>query len=398
MNQFILPVLALGAGLVVVGCSGSPGTSATRDAGGDRNTATAGSGVGGGTGGAAGGAPAATQTCIPPASQDSPAPKLSLSGCVDPNHPTVLAASVISYEVNSPLWSDGADKTRGMAVPVGAKIHVKDCAAEPTVCTQGPADTGKWVFPVGTVMVKNFLFDGKFVETRLFIHFDSATWVGYSYQWDEGQTDATLVPDDRVQVSFNTGKRLVDWHYPNRVDCMKCHAQSAGSTLGPETVQMNRLVGGTNQLDRFQAAGLFDAPVPKPYPAALVAPYTSQAGSPPVSATLEQRARSYMHANCAICHRPDGDFPNLDLRLDVSLKGTGLCGTVPMKSDLGIQGSLNLDPGKPDNSVMLLRMNTPADSGGGKTVRMPQIATYAIDQEAVKLIRDWITSIGGCPP
>ena len=69
-----------------------------------------------------------------------------------------------------------------------------------------------------------------------------------------------------------------------------------------------------------------------------------------------------------------------------------------MKSDLGIQGSLNLDPGKPDNSVMLLRMNTPADSGGGKTVRMPQIATYAIDQEAVKLIRDWITSIGGCPP
>ena len=60
MNQFILPVLALGAGLVEVGCSGSPGPSATRDAGGDRNTATAGSGVGGGTGGAAGGAPAAT--------------------------------------------------------------------------------------------------------------------------------------------------------------------------------------------------------------------------------------------------------------------------------------------------------------------------------------------------
>jgi len=43
-------------------------------------------------------------------------------------------------------------------------------------------------------MVKNFLFDQKFVETRLFVHFDETTWVGYGYQWDVAQTDATLVP------------------------------------------------------------------------------------------------------------------------------------------------------------------------------------------------------------
>jgi hypothetical protein len=34
---------------------------------------------------------------------------------------------------------------------------------------------GKWLFPVGTVMIKNFIFDGKLVETRLFMHVDTAT-------------------------------------------------------------------------------------------------------------------------------------------------------------------------------------------------------------------------------
>ena len=82
-------------------------------------------------------------------------------------------AHVVPYEVNSPLWSDSANKERGFAIPSGKKIHVKNCAAAPAACTQGPADTGRWVMPVGTVMVKNFGFDGKLVETRLFVHPDA---------------------------------------------------------------------------------------------------------------------------------------------------------------------------------------------------------------------------------
>jgi hypothetical protein len=179
---------------------------------------------------------------------------------------------------------------------------------------------------------------------------------------------------------------------------MKCHAQSAGWTLGPETAQMNRTVGGSNQIFRFQAASLLDAVLARPYKTALVAPYPSQAGSPPPDATLDQRARSYLHANCAICHRPDGDFADLDLRFDVPLKDAHICGTVPTKSDLGVPNSLNLDPGKRDNSVVWLRMNTPIVPGGGKTVRMPQIATYVIDQDAVQLVGDWINSLASCPP
>ena len=87
------------------------------------------------------------------------------------------------------------------------------------------------------------------------------------------------------------------------------------------------------------------------------------------------------------------------MRLGVPLEDTHVCGVVPAKSDLGVVGSLILDPGKRENSVLWLRMNTPIDPGAvGKTVRMPQLATYVIDKAAVSLIGDWIASLGACPP
>ena len=80
----------------------------------------------------------------------------------------------------------------------------------------GPADTGKWVFPVGTVMIKNFMFDGKLVETRLFMHVDAATaaiiqngtdWVGYNYAWNERRPRPPSSPTRARRSSFNTGTR-----------------------------------------------------------------------------------------------------------------------------------------------------------------------------------------------
>ena len=53
------------------------------------------------------------QTCVPFADKDQPIAKLSQTGCVSPTDPKMLAASVVPYEVNSPLWSDGADKSAG---------------------------------------------------------------------------------------------------------------------------------------------------------------------------------------------------------------------------------------------------------------------------------------------
>ena len=54
-------------------------------------------------------------------------------------------------------------------------------------------------------------------------------WVGYSYIWNDEQTDATLVDaagTDRVftiqDPSAPGGSREQSWHYPSREACMDC--------------------------------------------------------------------------------------------------------------------------------------------------------------------------------
>ena len=178
--------------------------------------------------------------CAPPADPTQPHPTLAATGCMDTLAITRFASGAYGYEINSPLWSDLADKERAFVLPPGGKIHVADCAAQPNGCLDA-ADEGKWVFPAGTTLLKSFGFDGKLVETRLLVALPDGTWVGYSYQWNEGQTGATLVASAGASASFNTGSRTVDWTYPGRRDCTECHTRSAGWTLGPETAQMNRV-------------------------------------------------------------------------------------------------------------------------------------------------------------
>jgi len=328
---------------------------------------------------------------------------LSQTGCVDATDPKRPVESAVSYEVNSPLWSDNADKTRAFVLPAGKKIHVRNCMVTATDCSKTDlADDGRWDFPVGSVMIKIFMFDGKLLETRLFMHMADdagadAGWVGYSYQWNEAQTDATIVPSDRQAVMFNTGKQTVNWRYPSRQDCMDCHNLAAGSTLGPETAQMNRVLGGMNQIDAFAARGLFDVPPTKPYKTALVTPYPASNTTPAAGATLEQQARSYLHANCGFCHRPGGMFDAFDLRYDTTLANSKLCG-LGTKGPVGTNPSLKLlSPGMSADSLMVERMSVTNDNYSD--VRMPQIGSYVVDTQGVPLVKQWIDALPAstCP-
>lgn len=366
--------------------------------------------------------PSTPQACSAPVMTALPICSLGLTGCMDSKNPTSFVSNAVYYEVNSPLWSDGAAKTRAFVLPPGGKIHVKNCSAgatpaqmaecvSPMCIPQGPAETGTWVFPVGTVMIKNFLFDGKLIETRLLMRVDAATadligngtdWVGYNYAWNEAQTEATIVPGARTDVMFDTGQQKVEWHYPSFIDCIGCHSAATG-TLGPETDQMNRVVNGTNQIDAFAAMGLFDDTAPTaPYGEAQVEPYANAAlglTGPPAGATIDQMARSYLAANCGFCHRPDVNDQGFDLRFGLSLQETGLCN---LQEQNGIPGMaqvqyLELAPGEPDASALWIRMNIPvAASDPTETTnvgRMPPLASYVIDSQAIGLIGQWIDSI-----
>ncbi len=87
---------------------------------------------------------------------------------------------LIPYTVNSPLWSDGAVKTRWMALPANSKINF--------------SATGEWKFPDGTVFVKNFSLPVddtnpkilRRLETRLLVRDADGNVYGASYKWRDG--------------------------------------------------------------------------------------------------------------------------------------------------------------------------------------------------------------------
>ena len=48
-------------------------------------------------------------------------------------------------------------------------------------------------------------------------------------------------------------------------------------------------------------------------------------------------------------------------------------------------------------SLVVLRMMAAPEDSNGKHGRMPKIASYVVDQAAVTLISNWITSLTTCP-
>jgi uncharacterized repeat protein (TIGR03806 family) len=301
--------------------------------------------------------------------------KLSKTGCVDAASPQKPASGLIPYEPHSPLWSDGADKERWLALPDGATITVQD--------------DGDFDLPIGSVLVKSFRVNGALLETRLLVRHDDGGWAGYTYEWDDAQTDATLLPSSKVR-DLGGGK---SWYYPSRADCLACHSGAAGRTLGLEIGQLNAdlLYPETNRLSNQLATldhiGLFAQPLSAPVSMLPAYPRpTSDEG------TVETRARAYLHANCSFCHRPNsvGGGP-MDLRFSIPLGDAKACGLDPSNGDLGVPFAKILAPGNPAVSMLSLR---PKTLGAG---RMPPLASQVIDAEGTAAIDAWISSLSSCP-
>lgn len=296
---------------------------------------------------------------------------LSQTGCVDPANPTQPAAGLIPYAPVAPFWSDGADKLRWMALPDGQRITV--------------AADGDWSFPAGTVLMKNFMLNGALIETRLFMrHTDTGNWAGYTYRWDDAQSDATLVSGGLVAEVGPAGARQL-WTYPGESECLQCHTSAAGGSLGLETRQLNSTItypatGRTaNQLTTLESIGLFSAALP-------VQPAYVDPNDP--SQPLAERARTYLHTNCSHCHRPGGTTQaNLDLRYATAIGSTNACNVPPQKGNMGVADARILAPGDPARSVLWLRM-TRRDAQG-----MPPLGSHIVDSGGATLIQQWISGM-----
>ncbi|MFP6765188.1 MAG: PQQ-dependent sugar dehydrogenase [Planctomycetaceae bacterium] len=309
---------------------------------------------------------------------------------------------VIPYAVNSPLWSDGTTKSRFLAVPADA---IED-GKPPIGFSQGHRS---WSFPDRTVLVKSFgleLIQGepgshRWIETRLLTK-QQGEWIGYSYAWNDEQTDATLVQKSGADRSFtietDQGTRSqFDWHYPSRTECMVCHSRAANFVLGLSTPQHNRdhayiTADGEqrvdNQLRVLGHLGLIQLPESKTAAGLTGNDFEQLADPYDTSLPVADRVRSYLHSNCAQCHiGAGGGNSQILLSFGTTLDKAKLIDEIPLHDRFGIAGARLVAPGHPDRSILLQRIQR---RGRGQ---MPQLGTTVVDQRAVELFTAWILNL-----
>lgn len=325
-----------------------------------------------------------------------------------------LNSGVLPYDLNTPLFTDHAQKLRTVWMPAG------------TAAAYSERDS--FDFPVGTILTKTFYYprgdgasvrqtaamspteavmrDGldlssvRLLETRVLVR-RAEGWLALPYVWNAEQTDAVL-----ERTGDAAALDLVDdagahhpftYVIPNENQCAACHVvnlkSKAFQPIGPKARHLNRDLsyadGNENQLVRWARAGYLNGLPEKDRPRA--------ADWRDASSPLADRARAYLDINCAHCHQAGGPASNSALSLDAHAtvdRTMGLCKS-PVAAGKGTGDRLyGIVPGQPDASIMTYRLSS---TEGG--VMMPELGRNTVHEEGLQLIRQWIASLPGhCNP
>jgi len=317
--------------------------------------------------------------------------ELSAWGLFEGNGATQTpVAGVVPYRPISPLFSDYAAKHRFMRVPAGTQIAYDDVEM--------------WDYPVDTVLVKTFSYPldprtpeagEHLIETRLLWH-RADSWEAMTYVWNDAQTGAVrTIAGKTVELAWldvTGASRESTYRVPNTNQCRTCHAgEDQIVPLGPRTRQLESDFdygsGPTNQIDHLTMLGLLDrTPPPRAMRGAMIDPFTTDA-----TITTDTRARAYLDANCAHCHRAGGRASSSGLYLawDVTDPARlGICKTPPA-AGRGTCG-LNFDvvPGNAEQSILLCRVGS-----SDAEIRMPEIGNGLVHAEGLALLTQWISEM-----
>lgn len=321
-----------------------------------------------------------------PSSPPSTAELLSTTGLYSNAATKEVDARNRPYSPQYALWSDGGVKRRWIQLPAGSRIDT--------------SDMDRWVFPTGTKIWKEFVFQGRLVETRLIekIGADASleSWRFKTFAWRQDQSDAALAATEGVAnvapTSVGTAHDI-----PSVANCRDCHQRGGDAVLGfgalqlsPDRDPLSReapLPGAIN-LDTLTAEGRI-----------TVAP----ASAPRIFASsgTGRAVMGYLHGNCGNCHNTRGlgaasgmflyhtsdarrerDEPAYATTVNQLTLGYTVPGTVLSSSSFRIRG------GSPELSAVIVRMRI-----RGNKDAMPSIGTEAEDVEAVGLISDWIRGL-----
>jgi len=324
-----------------------------------------------------------------PAGPDGDIPQLlSQTGAFKDTPHLVPSDELVPYDLIVPFWSDGAQKLRWIAVPKG-KIEF--------------SPSGEWNFPAGTVFVKTFELPldardpgaKRRLETRLLMVQGGGLVYGVVYKWRPDLSDADLLPDsltEEVPIANAAGEtHSQTWYYPSRKDCITCHTKLSGGVLGVKARQMNRDFAypsgvSDNELREWNHLGLFATPIRE----ADIRDSARLAAADDQTRSLDDRARSYLDANCSQCHRPGGTVAGFDARYDTPLERQQLVNGAVLL-DQGIDRPRIISPHDIWRSIAYMRIDTLGD------IRMPPIDRETIDERGVALMRAWITGMPGRP-
>lgn len=289
---------------------------------------------------------------------------------------------VIPYDLNTALFSDYAFKKRFVYVPEGSQIPFN-------------ASSEVLNLPVGSVLIKTFYYknnDGsdKLIETRLLIH-SSSGWDAQTYIWNDAQTDAirsVIGATKSLTVMANGTEQTFSYLIPNQNQCKNCHAFNGTLVpIGPTVPNLNKdysyTDGRDNQIVKWVQNGILSDP------STSILPAWGDIDAAQID--LNDRARAYLHVNCASCHRREGSAANSGLYLEYDNMDSLSLGfwKTPVAAGDGSGGlSYGIYPGNAQESILLYRMKADAVDE-----RMPEIGRELLHVQGIELIREWIDSM-----
>ncbi|HYH97064.1 hypothetical protein [Hyalangium sp.] len=289
-------------------------------------------------------------------------PTLSATGLFQDIRARTLAPNVRKFEPAFTLWSDNAEKTRYVQIPDGCPIET--------------SDMDHWVLPVGARLWKDFVVDGKLLETRFIARYGTRPkdFILAAYAWREDGSDADYVQYGVVNAQGSTH------NIPAAKSCTSCHNYLPERALGFSALQLNHDGAGVT-LKTLVAEGRLSTAVP-----ALKVPGDAVAS----------KALGYLHANCGNCHNPQGiEFNNpftLQLSVtDTSVEDTGTWKTgvrVPVEKFVTPGVTMRISPGNPEGSCIVHRMTI-----RGTTEQMPPIASKIADDDGLSAIQAWVKTL-----
>src|SRR5208282_2302962 len=130
-----------------------------------------------------------------------------------------------------------------------------------------------------------------------------------------------------------------------------------------------------NQLRTLNRLGLFNPA----FDEAAIANFEKLSALTNLSASLQDRARSYLDANCAQCHQPGGTGITFDARYDTPLAQQNIT-NYPATFSLGYDNACIVKAQDVWRSVLWQRINTT-----NTPIQMPPLARNLIDTNAVQV-------------